>query len=378
MSDNFVLKYDSEKWLGEQTSNIFRSNYPIHIILKPKNNGATYWLWKQKIPSVVNSGRKFLFIRNTLKQCENFNVKDYQPNWKFVKYNQTIVEEFIDDNGKKIVKEIGAYEGFTTINNLQSRGDFSQYDTFWDEFIDIEEKAVSLDDRVFEKFTHFISNSCRSNPNYQLYMIGNRFVGDNDILNPLGVYFEDKNVLQEILVQDPDDPTINLVQAIYIPMAKKSQKTKNIANSIAKFNSSTNMFYNSGAWIHKRSNLVWSWRVISQFKWEVKFSFKLSVSNDDKREYYFIKFYLPNAKQTLYYIKKAEIGDNIYWDKEPLALDIGVFDDNTVQLDEEDSYDVWEQFFNYKRRRLLRFDTTATMNIIDRGISSYVSLDKSY
>ena len=163
----------------------------------------------------------------------------------------------LDAKGKKIKQHIGYYEGFSTVIHTQSQGIENCKLVIWDEFIDIDETRKNIIDRkVFEKLIMLISNTQRQNKeNFQMFIFGNRFSPNNDILLQLGLKVSEK--INDFFKQDIIiDKQKKIGEFIVLPPPKTPEaiskmKEGLLANQLAKLKPSTNMFYNKGGWGEK-------------------------------------------------------------------------------------------------------------------------------
>lgn len=381
---NFTNKYDPSKYISEQADNLFDKNCSLHIILKDKNSGATTFIWKKLAKECVEKGNKFMYIRNTLLDAQSFNVNQYNENWEMGRgrdKNIYIVSK--DSKNRAIKQQIGYYEGFSTVMHTQSQGIENCKLVIWDEFIDIDEsRKNSFDRKVFEKLIMLISNTQRQNKNdFQMYIFGNRFSPNNDLLLQMGL-----KVSEKIIDYYQQDIIINKKQKIgefivlpppKTPEAISKMKDGLLANQLAKLKPSTDIFYNKGGWGEKLTLKVISWNHLIFARKDIILSIEL-LDGAFTEPVTFIVFKVYEHKkwtdkdcEYIYYVKEIELGDEIYYDKKPLALTLGVWSENNIHLDDGSVLDVVEFLFTCKKTGKLYYDKKSTKDYISTQIRAW-------
>lgn len=383
-----INNYDPSKYISEQSNVIFDDNCSLHIVLKDKNSGATTFIWKKLAMDCVKRNCKFMYIRNTLIDAQSFNVNQYNENWEMGRgKDKNIYMTTTNAKGRKIKQQIGYYEGFSTVMHTQSQGIENCRLVIWDEFIDIDESRKNLIDRkIFEKLIMLISNTQRQNKNdFQMYIFGNRFSPNNDLLLQLGLKVSEKITdyyKQDIII----DGKTKIGEFIVLPPPKTPEaidKMKHglLANQLAKLKASTDLFYNKGGWGEALTLKVISWNHLSYARKEILCMIDLQEALiPDPISFVVFKVY-DHKKWTdknisyIIYIKEVEIGDDIYYDKKPFAMTLGIWDERNIHLDEKEVIDITEYLFECKKNGCLYYDKKSTKELIASQIRAWCEYD---
>lgn len=355
------VKYDTTKYFSENVPQLLLKNYWIYLILAPKNCGKTKYMFGVDAKKQVENDKKFVLIRNNENAALNFGIETYIPNTKIKSNGDIVLNE---------TKKIGIACGVSTFHKLRSRESYKDFSrVYFDEF---NENTFKPTDNFYDNFCIALDDIQRENKDLKVFIVGNKHDAEHDFLIRWNITFENDNKIQQQLINDENGP---LIQALFLPQHNIPNKTITLGSRLSKFKDTSDAFFHNSQFLSKNNMKVWNYESSIKPNFDIKISngFCLYDLADQETKYYLILKCECKADKSLVinFIKLKSDYDNLIFNKYK-ALDIKsrCGDDNVLNADNDDIFDILEKIENYKEQNNLFFDSKATQIRINNLLST--------
>lgn len=367
------IEYDNTKYFSYNRKKLFRKEFPIHLVLAPKECGKTYDMFHIDAMEQIEKGKKFVIIRNNQKTALSVNLGAYIPNAFSRGINQSVPKIYRDlGNGK--FEQIGAIASVNTIENIHSIDDWKNYTRiYWDEFNSLS----ALPKNFYFSFCTMISDIQRDKDikkdDFQIWLIGNKYNGDHDLLVQWGISFDNENKLQEQLVYSKSGKP--LVQALFLPTTKIKDKSESLGELLSEFDTQSNAFFGESAFFQNHDNYLISWEntIKNNLKWNIEDAFIFTDMKGEMTKIGLIRVEID--KDTYFYYCKL-INDYDDFKIDYKAINLASYSGNTLNLGSEDVHNLFERLLGYKTQNRLFYDWSFTKTFINSLINGIISMDK--